>query len=268
MEKLIDPDHLVDYYRSRVRPEDVPVGDFLEASGGLREWRKTACLSDDNAVMGYGRNLFSTVATKPITELDYFSAAVGEHLRAFAIRNYSNLGFGAKFLGYEGLDPDGVRLVAEASLVADRPLLDAYHRSEEQAEEQVTMEARSQRRPRTLERVAYQVRPNAAYMLSMVQGVRAHSVRNLKRFESFHERPDDQEPPAVHHLTGFKGLANKFFQDVRRSVAKVRKEWSSEERSQQERWQATAPDQPGKVEQREGSPVQEELLEDDHHGTD
>ena len=235
MAKLINPDHLVEYYRSRVRSDDVPVGELLQAAGGLREWRKTACLSDADAVVGYGRELFAAVAVKPITELDYFSATVGEHLREFVARNYSNIGFGAKFLGHEGLDPDGVRLVADAALVADRPLLSAYQRAEDQAEERSRTEDRSRPRPRTLECVAYKVRPNAAYMLSLVQGVRAHSVRNLKRFESFHDRPQDLDPPAIHHLTGYEQWAREFFEEVRRAIDQVREERAREEQARGER---------------------------------
>jgi hypothetical protein len=42
------------------------------------------------------------------------------------------------------------------------------------------------------------IRPNAVYMLSLVQGIRVYSVRNLRRFESFHDRvqmPDDRAFP-------------------------------------------------------------------------
>ncbi len=211
--KLIDPEDLVRFYRSRIRPDDLPVIGLLRAAGGLQGWRKSACLSDEDAVMGFGRGFFGVVAAQPITELDYFSEAVGESLREFANRHYSNLGFGAKFTGYEGLDPDGVQLMAEAALVADRPLLDAYKHAEERAR----AEKRIESRPRTLDRVVYKVRSNAAYMLSLVQGVRAHSVRNLKRFESFHDRPDDRsdEPPPLHLLTGHEKCGAELLRQVR-----------------------------------------------------
>jgi hypothetical protein len=51
---------------------------------------------------------------------------------------------------------------------------------------------------RTLEVRRAEIRPNAAYMLSLVQGIRVHSLRNLRRFESFHDRPrmpDDRAFP-------------------------------------------------------------------------
>jgi hypothetical protein len=201
-----------------VRSENLPVPDFLDAAGGLREWRKHACLAEEEAVMEYGRTFFSQVASEPITKLDFFSEAAGRHLQNFVGRNYSNFGFGAKFSGYEGLDPDGVRLVANTALVADRPMLQAYEQAEER-EEQGEQSSTSASRPRsrTLDKVACSVRPNAAYMLSLVQGVRAHSVHNLKRFESFHDRvtAPNGVPEAVHALTGCRQLAADNFRFVR-----------------------------------------------------
>lgn len=206
MEQLIDSAHLEEYYRHRVRPEELPVADFLETAGGVSDWRKHACLSDETTVMGYGREFFARIAAEPITQLDYFAEAVGRHLLEFVGRCYSNLGFGAKFIGYEGLDPDGVRLVADAALVADAPMLQAFARAEEKADRPGRPSTQMVRRSRTLDRIPCKVRPNAAYMLSLVQGVRAHSVHNLKRFESFHDRearPKEDGVP-VHLLTGIE----------------------------------------------------------------
>ncbi len=220
MAKLIDPNHLMEYYRSRVRPNELPVVDFLDQSGGLSDWRKTASLSDTESLMGYGRELFATVANHPITELDYFSEVVGKHLQDFVRRNYSNLGFGAKFLGYEGLDPDGVRLAADASLVADGPLLAAY----DQVEEEFDSSPRDSRdlyhqRPRSLDRLMAGIRPNAAYMFSLVQGVRAHSVHNLKRFESFHDRSVEgsRNGQAIHLLSGNEVLGMELLKKIRKN---------------------------------------------------
>ena len=42
------------------------------------------------------------------------------------------------------------------------------------------------------------VRSHTAYMLSLAQGIRPHTVRNLRRFESFHDRatlPEDRTFP-------------------------------------------------------------------------
>jgi hypothetical protein len=81
----------------------------------------------------------------------------------------------------------------------------------------------------TLQVLTPEVRPNAAYMLSLVQGIRAHSVRNLRRFESFHDRvhmPDDRTfplaqeeelgPAPLNHLSGYSDLGprlRKSFQE-------------------------------------------------------
>ncbi len=99
---------------------------------------------------------------EPITELEYFAESVEDHLHAFALRNASNLSFGARFLGYEGLDPDGVRILADAALAADEPLLAAEARAAERGDPAAT----GVQGHGVLERIAFKVRPNAAYILS------------------------------------------------------------------------------------------------------
>jgi hypothetical protein len=125
------------------------------------------------------------------------------------------MGFGAKFIGYEGLDPDGVHVSACASLVLAPGLAPLFERARHQEGAPPTTE--------TLQVVTAQVRPNSAFMLSLVQGIRAHSVRNLRRFESFHDRvhmPDDRTfplaqeeehgtPATINHLSGHRDLGER-----------------------------------------------------------
>ncbi len=120
-EPLIDPERLHDYYErkmgrdpsySRLLPE------FIRESGGLADWRKTACLADRERMMAFCRRSFEDIVTTELVDQDLFAAEAGERLRRFVARNYPNLGFGAKFIGYEGLDPDGVHVSACASLLA------------------------------------------------------------------------------------------------------------------------------------------------------
>ncbi|MFW6058409.1 MAG: hypothetical protein ACOC9W_06095, partial [Persicimonas sp.] len=95
--------------------------------------------------------------------------------------------------------------------------------------------------------------PNAAYLLSMAQGIRPHSVRNLRRFESFHHRaqmPDDRAFPLsgewqsggksprhkasspINHLTGYDSLRESInrgvFDVARRIEAKAAGELTEE----------------------------------------
>jgi hypothetical protein len=63
-------------------------------------------------------------------------------------------------------------------------------------------------------------------MLSLVQGIRAHSVHNLKRSESFHDRrqmPDDrsfalsgrdESVTPINHLTGYEDWATELYSKV------------------------------------------------------
>ncbi|MEM1203024.1 MAG: hypothetical protein AAGN66_07330 [Acidobacteriota bacterium] len=263
---LIPPDRLIDYFERHVRAEEegdrLPLARFLRWSGGFDGWRESACLSSSEEIMGFGRHEFDSILKRPITDQYYFAEEIGDSLCQFVETCFSNMGFGAKFLGYEGLDPDGVRIAANAALLLDAPLRkvfdDARGRGDEarngglqlspalrpgRSPEDELMESqgvpggRRRRRRRvnvdiqTLDIEEHPVRPNAAYMVSLVQGIRAHSVRNLKRFESFHDRPempDDRTFPLspdhgsstagrpIDHLEGCEDWARKLYRRVRR----------------------------------------------------
>ncbi len=238
VDKLIDPRSLHEYFRRSIRREDtLPVTRFLAAGGGFGNWRKQACLCNTERVMDFGRTEFDTITCEPITEQDFFADEVAERLCRFVDGCYSNMGFGAKFLGYEGLDPDGVRLAADAALVVDEPLRRIYEegcrKRQQEAEKRHGRRhpAAPPTRIRTLSVLVHRVRQNAAYMLSLVQGIRAHSVRNLKRFESFHDRPempDDHGFPllqssraggsgeTISHLTGRDEWSDELYAKVRK----------------------------------------------------
>mgnify|MGYP006172479131 CR=1 FL=1 len=214
---LIGPRELQKYYRHRVgEPREVrsKTSAFLEAGGGFAEWRRRACLADTEALLAYCRQEFQSIVGQTVSEQDFFADEVGDRLVRFVSRVYPNLGFGAEFKGYEGLDPDGVQLLADVSLVLHRDLEAVLEKARRRLQSQVPL-------TQTLEIRRAAVRPNVAYMLSLVQGIRVHSVRNLKRFESFHDRqgmPDDGRFPLSHEalagltsplnpLTGYEGTA-------------------------------------------------------------
>ncbi|HEX3128825.1 MAG TPA: hypothetical protein VH394_15950 [Thermoanaerobaculia bacterium] len=213
-ESLIDPARLHEYFERRVGSGEGIVQlipDLLRAAGGLSGWRREACLTDRETLLRFGRERFEGVVGQPIAEQDLFADEAGERLCRFVARCYPNLGFGAKFLGYEGLDPDGVHVSAAASLVAAPALERVYQAARSRPGAAPTTD--------TMGVVKAQVRPNAAWMVSLVQGIRAHSVRNLRRFESFHDRvhmPDDRTfplaqeeelgPAPLNHLSGYSGL--------------------------------------------------------------
>ncbi len=225
---LVPPERLGGFYKSRYGEEKelqalVPI--FIDDVGGFGEWRKHACMSDTALIMGYSRAKFDAVVERPVAEQYTFADAVGEALEEFVSQRYSNVGFGAKFSGYEGLDPDGVRILCDVALVMHPALTASYE------------EAR--RRPgakpftETQRVIETEIRPNTAYMLSFVQGIRPHCLRNLMRFESFHDRatiPDDRTFPLsgeaegrarpINHMTGFEGLRD----DIHARVIEVGRE--------------------------------------------
>lgn len=213
VERLIDPASLHAYYKRRVG-EDLSrrLPDFIKASGGFDAWRGQACLADTGRILDHTRKPFDPLVEEPISDQHSFGGEVGLRLVRFLSRFFPNLGFGAGFKGYEGLDPDNVQILADAALVLHRGM------------EGLVRNARHEHRGQfptteTLQVITAGVRPNAAYMLSLVQGVRVHSLRNLRRFESFHNRiamPDDRTFPLsnepreagspINPLTGYEEI--------------------------------------------------------------
>lgn len=217
-DRLIDPEDLESYYRRRIgRREDLPdfMRDLIQEAGGFADWRERACLADSEKVLRYCRRQFEAIASEPISEQHFFADKAGRRLLRFVTRCYSNMGFGAGFKGYEGLDPDNVQLLADAALVVHPVLAGVFQRARADNETRLQMPTTE-----TMQVITARIRPNAAYMMSLVQGVRVHSMRNLRRFESFHNRvalPEDRIFPLSHEqqslgspinpLSGYRDVA-------------------------------------------------------------
>ena len=215
-DRLIDPEDLDAYYRQRVgRREDLPdrMRELIAAAGGFAGWRDRACLADGGSILRYCRGQFEPIVSEPISDQHFFADKAGRRLARFVARCYPNLGFGAGFKGYEGLDPDNVLILADAALVVHEGLAGVFRKARNDARRQMPA-------TETLQVVTAGIRPNAAYMMSLVQGIRVHSMRNLKRFESFHDRvalPEDRVFPLSHErqspgaplnpLTGYGEIA-------------------------------------------------------------
>lgn len=212
---LVRPEQLLDYYARHygdVRERQTMVPHFIENVGGFSAWRKQACLSNTDLILLYTRQLFQQIVERPVAEQYNFEQDVGFSLLDFVRHHYSNMGFGVKFIGYEGLDPDGVQVLCDAALI----LHPALGRVFEEARREPDMPPLTE----TLDVMPTDIIPNAAYMLSFAQGIRPHSVRNLMRFESFHDRmhvPDEHTFPmagdvdpehdhVINRVSGFEDL--------------------------------------------------------------
>jgi len=219
-ERLISPNELRLYYAREVRDESdlrARTHGFISAVGGLEHWRLQAAFGDTERVLNHCRKVFAPLVDEPVASQGLFADELGRRLVEFVGRYYSNIGFGAEFRGFEGLDPDGVDVTADASLVLHEELGRVFEAVRGSARPDIPT-------TRTMDVHPAQIRPNAVYMLSLVQGIRVYSVRNLRRFESFHDRvqmPDDRAFPLtqetredrptqpVNPLSGFEQVARE-----------------------------------------------------------
>lgn len=217
-DRLIDPQSLHDYYRRRIGEDLIrEVPELVAAAGGFAAWREEACLTDSERLLAHCRRRFDDLVRESISEQHFFAGEVGTRLVRFVARYYPNVGFGAGFKGYEGLDPDNVRVLADASLVLHGGLDGLFEKACRRLRGEVTT-------TETMEIQCAEVRPNAAYMLSLAQGIRVHSLRNLRRFESFHNRitlPDDRTFPLSHEPRAVGAAINPLtgFEEIGRNLA-------------------------------------------------
>jgi len=182
-ELLVSPASLLPYYDKTVGSEEelgTLLPGLLQEVGGLRSWRRAACLADTDAILAATRQRFDELVRLPLPEQPSFRDEAGQRLCAFVARHYPNMGFGAKFVGYEGLDPDGVRVLADATLLAHPQMETLYRKARQLPDAPSTTD--------TLRVRPCELLNNVAYMFSLAQGIRPRSVHNLRRFESFHER--------------------------------------------------------------------------------
>ena len=206
VETLVKPRILGKYYEDRFGADNEILGvlpQFLREAGGFQGWRSTAILADTERLLGYTRQNFNDLLERTLAELPTFADEASAELVRFVAHRYANIGFGAKFVGSEGLDPDGVNLIAEAALVLCPELKRLFEKGRQRADVPPTT--------RTMEILEHAVRGNAAYMLSLAQGIRPHTIRNLKRFESFHDRTFSlmgyEQPDSVNHFTAYPELS-------------------------------------------------------------
>jgi hypothetical protein len=180
---LLQPADVLAYYHAKTGDDEDPapwLADFVARGGGFRMWRTSAPLSEEDAVLSLGREAFRELREKPVFRFGSLGHRVADNLDRFVRSHYQPLGFGTVFTGYEGLDTDGVRVLANGVLLVPQ---DGGEPQEIEARthawipEHATLTVRSSAIP-----------PNSVYLLSVAQGITAVSARNLLRYDSYHDR--------------------------------------------------------------------------------
>ncbi|RAL23893.1 hypothetical protein DL240_07020 [Lujinxingia litoralis] len=196
---LLAPEHLLEHYLRHFpawNDIDATLPALLSQAGGFQRWRHQACLADTHALLAFGRDHFEELRATPLGAQPAFEARVGTNLTHFVAFHYANLGFGARFTGFEGFDTSGIRTLANTALLIHPQLLPAFERARLAPNAHPTTE--------TLDLIEANILPNTAFMISLVQGINARSIQTLRRHETFFDRlelPDSASPWQKHSLT-------------------------------------------------------------------
>ena len=193
-DRLLTPERLLDYYDlhfQTLRDVDNALPEIIEQARGFERWRREACLSDTDLLLGYGREQFLDLVTTPVGARPSFEVDVGRHLTHFVARHYANIGFGARFVGYEGFDANGLRRLADTALVLHPLLRPTFDKAADDPE--------ADRISETMDIIEANILPNTAYMLSLVQGIHARSIDNFQRHEGFFDRMELPDPAVPWH---------------------------------------------------------------------
>ncbi|RVU46970.1 hypothetical protein EA187_07495 [Lujinxingia sediminis] len=186
---LLAPEHLLEHYHRHfpaLADVDACLPEFLARAGGFHRWREQACLAGTEHILSFGRDYFRELLTTPVGAQPAFELPVGLNLARFVSHHYASLGFGARFVGYEGFDTSGLRKLADASLLIHPQLRPTLDRARTSPDAPPTTE--------TLDVIEAPILPNTAFLLSLVQGIDARSIKNLRRQESFFDRLDLPDP--------------------------------------------------------------------------
>jgi hypothetical protein len=202
---LLDPEAVLGYWHDRLGPPSSQrtfMPGVLALAAPVAGWRSGEWFARREQLLGFGRQHFAELLDEQVCEHPRFAGALGQRVDAVARRSAAQLGFPGYLKGSEGLDDDGVLILAEADLVL-RPRLAA-----------LLPEGRSDIRVRTVP-----VRTHAAYLLTLAQGVAPQLPLMHRRHMGHYDNAfvwKGDEPPA-HILTGMeegvKSLYARFGRD-------------------------------------------------------
>ena len=181
-----------EFYRESTRNDPRAEGHrapLVECAGDVSHWRRQASFSRVADVLAHGRRFFHAVVDEPIHTLPVFAAGVARRRREFVQTHRASFGLSTGFIGNEGSDTDGVRVLANGVVLAaaGEPAVD----------------------PRTPQRSA-PIRPSAIYLVSVAQGIAPETASGFVRMQSSHERaafpgaPQAKAGEKVHAFTGFE----------------------------------------------------------------
>lgn len=194
---LLNPDLIRQYYYEHF-PQDESVfwkgiiEKMLNDLGGVEHWRKSAPLSNRDHILNYSRRKeeLSRVRTEPIVELtSEIKKDIWEHFSDFVNRNIPNMGLGADFDGYQGLDPNGQLNLTDCTLVMHSKMHYGLLNYLSNLEDEEGKISNGYFRKLLNNAIASDyIQPNAIYLYSAVRGISPLIIQNIKRYSSPLER--------------------------------------------------------------------------------
>ncbi len=186
---LVDPADVLAYFDDTVGTPEAQrtlLPDVIAASAPVHAWRDGTWFSSRPALLSLGRDRFAPLLAEESCEHPRFAASIASRIDALSRQSAAQLGFPGYLTGSEGLDDDGVLIIAHSDLVL-RPRLSG-----------LLPRTRSDIKLRTAP-----VRTHAAYLLTLAQGIAPQLPLMHRRHMSRHENPFvPRSDDPIHVLTG------------------------------------------------------------------
>ena len=195
---LLRPEIIRQHYLEHCPPDSErfwsnKVGGMLKDLGDLEKWRVSAPLSNTNMILDYGRNEeeFQQFVDYPLIKQDQnIRDDLFYNIMDFILVNHPNIGVGADFDGYRGLDSNNVQSVT-CKLVLHEDMQKGLEQEVTRVIEHKSDRFEDAERIRTIiknARVSKTIRSNSVCLYSISTGISTRIIQNLKRFHTPLER--------------------------------------------------------------------------------
>ena len=178
------------------------VAEVTEPATAHLDWRDGGWFSERAALLAPGQERFAGLLSEESWEIDHFAADAVERLERYSRSYAAAVGFPASLDGAEGLDDDGVLVFARGDLVGPSRLVKRLNGSRNSS-------ARTR---------AAKVRPHAAYLLTLAQGIAPRLLGINRRRLGYHDGGKSgraKGEKALNLLSGLDDAVNAIWNSIK-----------------------------------------------------